>query len=491
MTLAPRTIRARVALGTFGVLAVALALAGAVVDHAVRRSTRDVLDARLLSEAEALASLTRYDGRRVSLDFEDETMTSFASPAGGAYFEVRSPRGIVESSRSLAGAHLPEPDLPPAGLRERRVAWITAPGPREAEVRLVALTVLRAVTGQDDEEPLDRASSVAVTVEVARSLAEIGAAVERTRAALALALPLALVLGTAAAFLVARAATAPIARLAREARAVDASTAGSPGARLALDAVDGELRELAGTLNEAFDRLAATIERERRFSADAAHELRTPLAVARARLELALSQDREPEAYREAARVALEAGARLERTVDALLVLARAEAGRFERERVDLRGVAARAIEGAEPLAREVGARISIAGAIEDELPVSGDPALLDRMVGNLVENAVRHGGAAVEVALTLEGATAGIAVRDRGPGFAPDLLPILFERFARGDASRSRKTGGTGLGLSIARAIARVHGGDVTAAQRAGGGAEVRVELPRVAAAAAAAARR
>ncbi|HVY61377.1 MAG TPA: ATP-binding protein [Planctomycetota bacterium] len=480
--LGPRTIRARIAIATFLVLSVVLGVAGAVIDRTVRESALRALDARLASEAEALAALTRYDGRRVELDFEDETMTSFA-PSSGAYFQVTTSKGLVERSRSLRGTSLPGPDpadlAPLAGAADRRVSFATIPGPHEPRVRAVMLVVSRGAQEAEDTEAeaTDSAPRIVVAVQVARSLAELEQAAARTRRALLLALPIALGLGTAGAFAVARRATRPIDRLAREAREI---AAGSSSVRFDVGRVEGELRDLAQTLNGAFDRLASALDRERRLSADAAHELRTPIALARSRLELAMLRDREPAAYREAVGAALEAVDRLERISDALLLLARAEAGQFPRERVDLRGAIARAIETVEPLAQQASVSIAVEGAT-DELPVVGSGPLLERLLSNLIENAVRHGGSGrrVDVAATAMDRRAEVLVLDRGPGLPEDLVPRLFERFARGDASRARETGGTGLGLAIARTIARAHGGEVVVADREGGGAAVHVSLP------------
>jgi signal transduction histidine kinase len=307
---------------------------------------------------------------------------------------------------------------------------------------------------------------------VARSTAEAAAAVRRVRRAMATALPLAALCGAAGAFFVARRATRPIALLTQSARALAAAGKGA----LDAGATPGELRELARTLNEAFAQIAAAAERETRFAADAAHELRTPVAVLRMSLELALSRPREAAEYRATLEDALAACLRLHELSESLLLLHRAEHGAVAAERLDLRDVVREAIAESDAAAR--GPRISYEPPA-DSLPVDGRRALLGRVVGNLLQNARRHGGGTVRLSLREDGGCAALVAEDDGPGFPPELLPRLFERLARGDASRARTAGGAGLGLAILRAVAESHGGTALASNRPGGGARVEVRLP------------
>jgi signal transduction histidine kinase len=407
-------------------------------------------------------------------------MTSFVSSSGGAYFELSTTAGVVERSRSLGGKDLPAPapnELAPLpSRRDRRLAWTITDGFDGHRLRVVTLVVSRGRVGDGDDDAAPDGPRVTVAVQVARSLADVDRARRQALSALAIALPIALLIGSAGAFLVAWRATSPIERLSRDARAIGAGSL----ARLDLSRVEGELRVLGETLNAAFDRLGEAIEREHRFSSDAAHELRTPLSIARSRLELTAMRERDPKEYQAAIATALEALDRLEKVASSLLVLARAESGSVAGERHDLRAIASRAVESTRPLAQSASVPLSI--ALPDvELPVVGSGALLERVIANLVENSVRHGGspAGVEIQIRAVEPGAEVHVLDRGPGFPDDFLPRAFERFARGDASRTRATGGAGLGLAIARAIARAHGGEVAAARREGGGAEVVVTLP------------
>ncbi len=424
-----RTIRARVALATSLLLSLVLALAATIIVLVVRASARASLDHELLTEAEAVAALV-HDGR---VDFRDELMPAFVSSATGAFFQVSS-GGKVVGSPSLGSASLPSPE--PSG---ERASFATAEDP-EGKLRIVTLSLPGLV------------------VQVARRLHQAEATSVPVRLALGIALPIALVLGGLGAFVVARRATAPIARLSREAQAIDDADLAR---RLDTGELEGELQDLARTLNGAFDRLGGAVERERRFSSDVSHELRTPLTVLRSETELALSRERTSEEYRATLELVLDETDRLEKIVRALLLLGRAEAGRLTLERLDLR----------DAIAPREGVRLELPAT---PVFVRGNASLLERLVGNLVENAVVHGKSDVALTLAVADGRARLVVGDRGPGFPAGFAERAFERFTRGDESRNRSTGGFGLGLAIARAIARAHGGDLEAGTREGGGAQV-----------------
>ena len=230
------------------------------------------------------------------------------------------------------------------------------------------------------------------------------------------------------------------------------------------------------------DRLQASFEAQRRFVADASHELRTPLAVMRTEVEVALA---DPHAsvddLRAAAVVVRDATERADRLVDSLLVLARSDRvqadGLAVRERVELTEVCGEALRAVDPEVRARGLRVATAHA---PAAVLGDPVLLGRLAGNLVENAVRHnvdGGWLRVDTGTVEG-RARLQVSNGGPPLDPDEVPALFEPFRRSGAARTARRG-AGLGLAIVRAVVRAHGGTVDAAARPDGGLVVTVDLP------------
>jgi signal transduction histidine kinase len=266
-------------------------------------------------------------------------------------------------------------------------------------------------------------------------------------------------------------ATAELARLATELETVEA---GSLDRRLAPRRTT-EVDRLATVLNRLLARLEAALGHLRRFTADAAHELRTPIAAVRARIEVALAGARSPEAYRDGLLDTLEQTERLERLAADLLTLSAIEAGRAGDELVRLDALAREVAEFLEPVAQEQGRDFSCRA--ERPVTVRGTPDLLKRLILNLVDNAFRHTApsAAVELSVSVDGTTSAIEVRDRGAGIDDIDLPVVFERFRRGRTS----TSGTGLGLALCQEIATRHGGGVALRSAPGRGTVVRVTLP------------
>jgi signal transduction histidine kinase len=252
-------------------------------------------------------------------------------------------------------------------------------------------------------------------------------------------------------------------------------------ARIALAGPQDELKQLADTFDEMLGRLEAAFEAQRRFVADASHELRTPLAVMRTEVDVALADpDAGVEDLRASAEVVREATMRADRLVDSLLLLAQSErlAGPAVRERVELPEVAA---QGLSAVAAEVQERRLEVATSYGPAGVLGDRGLLERLAGNLVENAVRHnlpdGWVRVDTG-TVEG-RARLQVSNSGAVLAPDQVAGLFEPFRRYGTARTARRG-AGLGLAIVRAVAELHGGTVGAAARPDGGLTVTVDLPR-----------
>jgi two-component system OmpR family sensor kinase len=304
-------------------------------------------------------------------------------------------------------------------------------------------------------------------------------AVERAELALLLGAPVAVLLAGVGAWVLAGAALRPVERMRREAAEISDRDLDR---RLGVPATRDEVAALGTTINALLGRLQDALHRERGFVADAGHELRTPLAILRAELELAARPGRSREALAEAVHQAGEETDRLIRLAEDLLLLARADNHqpflRTKRLSVpDLLHAAARGT-GTRVAEREV----TIVVHVPDALEVEADPDRLRQAVDNLLDNAARHSPSGGVVELSASVARPGvltIEVDDRGSGFPVEFLPHAFDRFHRAGDARSRGDGGTGLGLSIVRAILRAHGGEAVASNRPGGGAAVRIELP------------
>jgi hypothetical protein len=250
--------------------------------------------------------------------------------------------------------------------------------------------------------------------------------------------------------------------------------------RIALDGPDDELRELADTFDDMLDRLAAAFASQRRFVANASHELRTPLTVLRAEVDVTLADpDASNAELRQMGETVRDATIECEQLLEALLLLARSEAGIDRRAPVDLAAAAHRAAAARSHEAAEHHVDVTISAPTPAVL-VEGDPRLLERLVANLVDNGVRHNepGGWATVAVTREGDCAEVVVANSGapiPEAAAERLLEPFQRVAR----RGDGPPGAGLGLSIVRSVATAHGGTVTLSPRPGGGLRVAVRLP------------
>jgi signal transduction histidine kinase len=287
------------------------------------------------------------------------------------------------------------------------------------------------------------------------------------------------VIGVAGAYVVAGRALRPLQQVTSTARHLTGETLDQ---RIRYVGADDEVAELAATFDAMLDRINTAFETQKRFVANASHELRTPLAVMRTEVDVTLADpDADTSEFRRMAKVVRDGSERANALVDALLVLARSEAqaGRRLSKKVaaDLSAGVAAALQAT----RREADRISITTETSLEpAPVVGDPGLLDRLAGNLIENAVRynHLHGRIWVRTGADDTHAYLVVRNTGFEVDPADVPGLFEPFRRGGRERTGGRG-SGLGLSIVRAIADAHGGSVTAVAQPDGGLEVTVRLP------------
>jgi signal transduction histidine kinase len=267
----------------------------------------------------------------------------------------------------------------------------------------------------------------------------------------------------------------PVHEITTVARRLSASTLDE---RIGLEGPNDELKELADTFDAMLDRLAAAFAAQKEFVDNASHELRTPLTIMRTEVDVTLDDpDASPDDLRRMAATLREATARSEGIIDRLLTLARSEE-LTERETLDLSEIVTEVLadSGAAAGLRDLSFDLSLEPA-----PVVGDTALLDRLVANLIDNALRYApeGGAISVRTAATGATATLEVANGGDHIPAEDLARLFERFYRRDASRARALGGSGLGLAIVAAVAGAHGGEVRAQSPADGGLVITVALP------------
>jgi two-component system heavy metal sensor histidine kinase CusS len=295
---------------------------------------------------------------------------------------------------------------------------------------------------------------------------------------LILALGLALVACAAGGHLIARRGVRPLAAITAAAGRVRPTALAE---RIDPAGLPAELHELARTFNGMLDRLEDSFGRLARFSADIAHELRTPVNNLRGSVEVALGQPRPQEEYREVLGSALEECDRLAGTIDGLLFLARAEhpATQINREPVELGRELQAVCEFYEAAAAEAGVRLNVAAG--EAVSARLDRSLVQRAIGNLVANAINHtpSGGSVTLSAVAKNREIVIEVADTGRGVATEHLPHLFDRFYRADPARTSAAGHLGLGLAIVKGIAELHGGRVVVESEVGSGTRVILRLP------------
>jgi heavy metal sensor kinase len=290
--------------------------------------------------------------------------------------------------------------------------------------------------------------------------------------------PLVLVCAALGGLFLANRALRPIARMTHTAAEI---SAGDLSRRIGYRGVMDEVGQLARIFDQMLNRIQATIERERRFTADASHELRTPLTAIKGRISMILTQPRPPEQYAVAFQQVETQVDRMIRLTNDLLFLARLDEQRLPWHPVtlNLSHVLEATVEQMRQLADDV--PINLTEQIQPELLIQGDPDYLIGIILNLIDNAIKYTtiNGKVTVVATQVAEIVLVTISDTGAGIAPEHLSHLFERFYRVEAARTRQTGGTGLGLAIAYEVVRLHGGTLTVQSQLNQGTTFQLQLP------------
>jgi two-component system OmpR family sensor kinase len=441
-------IRVRLALVFALAMAIVLAGAGWFAYSRVSADLRRALDQDLRARGQDLSALVGHGG---SVSATEGSLIE----NGESFAELLDSEGrVLDATRPIEQSLLAPPELE-AALRGPIFAdRVGVPGLDEP-ARILALPVTHAgskevlVVGATRENRLETLSSL--------------------RASFLIGGPIALLLAAFGGYLLAGAALRPIESMRR--RAAEISTT-SLDERLPVPRANDAVSRLGVTLNAMLARLEDGLERERRFLADASHELRAPVALLKTELGLALKPGRTDAELREAIASAAEHTDRLARIADDLLLLARAEQGelRLKTDQVDVADVL-------HDVTRRFRTDRAISIAPGEPIVVTADRLRLEQALTNLVDNALRHGSGAVTVSASADNGTAELHVMDEGHGFDEAFLPQAFERFTRADEGREGE--GSGLGLAIVTTIARAHRGSASAKNLPGGGADVWISLP------------
>ena len=455
------SFRSRLALAHAAAIVVVLALAALGGYWGLSKAVHGQLDAALFALAETEIGMLAEDGGRPAAVHEAPRGTAPPSFVRlDRLIQIVDAQGHpLARSSNLGEAQLPTPGALMARLATGETVFETLNGFGEEPTRMVSVPV----PGRAPWRAVQVAGSLDDTIRVMESAGVL---------LLLLGIALFVALGTAGASLTNRVFSA-IDDVVRHAQRIGEAHLTE---RLAHPGPHDEIGRLVDTLNDMLARLDHSFEAQQRFTADASHELRSPLSRLRIEIELALRRPRAPTEYEATLRSCLEEAERLTLLVDELLVLARLDAGqeRGPTETVCLNELAQDAARRLDSTARQRQVRINLEHAL-----VARGPASL--VLANLLDNALKFSpaGSSVTLRVAAVGLQAVVSVADTGPGLQADELPHLFDRFYRGAAARASGVPGVGLGLALSQAIVHAHGGSIEASSPASGGATFSIRLP------------
>jgi heavy metal sensor kinase len=454
-------IRARLTALYFAVLAVSFAAFFWVSDLGFRRSIDATVDSASRTNLETVQRLVSASSSLPQNGKLREELIRLADLwASGALFEVAGPDGAwIFRPQPFLRVYPPLPEA-----RDANVTFATANLDfLQYRIALQRITVngkVYEIHAAVPTEPFDQALDHFRLIET-----EI--------------LPVLVVLASLLGYWLSGRSLAPVNRIIETAGRIGAQNLSS---RLDVPAVRDELRRLTETLNAMLARIEASFKSITQFTADASHDLRTPVAVIRATAEITLRKPRTQEEYRRALSTILETSVDTSELLENLLTLARADAGAsgMEMRRLDLSAHVQKARERAALLGLEKALDVTATTPIEP-VWVKADAVAVDRLLLILLDNAVKYSptGGRCEIALSRSETVARITVRDSGAGIPETELNHIFDRFYRVDRARSKNTGGAGLGLAIARWITEMHGGTIAAESSAGMGSSFHVQIP------------
>lgn len=456
--MAKLSIRMRLTIWYGGVLAVVLIAFSAVIYFTMRHQMLSRIDHGLDEEmADVMSEVKRADSRAGMLEWLDRRFGQHQ----GFDFQITSADGDrVFVNERLGDLHMP---IPSPLVMNRDVF---------ASYQRTNLPRWRIVTRKvDGPEGM-------LFVQVARSLEFYDHEMSELLLVLLLTGPLTLLVALGGGYFLARRAISPVDRMTETANRIEAKRLGQ---RIEVANASDELGRLADTLNGMLDRLEKSFREMQRFTADASHELRTPISVIRTEAEVALNQPVSDDEKQNLLSNVLEECERLTSITDQLLTLSREDAGiaEFRGEPVDVGDLANDVAETMRPLADAKG--LGLAVATNGSVIVAGDADRLKQVVYNLLDNSIKYTPQTghVELAVTRAGSGIELTVRDTGVGISSEHLPHVFERFYRIDKARTRSEGGTGLGLSIVESIVVAHGGRVEIESQANEGTKITISLP------------
>lgn len=458
----PRSIRVRLTVWYSAILALALASFGALSWLTIRHILIRTIDDTLKDRVEGVRRFMEHQTGALSVEeIRDEFKEHSVLGPGGDLFQVCDARGVwLYRSVPLENGDVPIP--PPSALSSAG----------QTEGRVVAGSELRFLARRVEVR------GSLYTVQVAAPMDELKHGLAGFGWALVILTPLVLLVAATGGGWMSKRALQPVDRIIESARSIGEQ---SLAQRLPVPATNDELQRLSETLNQMLARIEGAFRRIVEFTADASHELRTPVALIRTSAELALRKPREAPDYRQALEEVHSETLRTTDLIENLLTLARADAGKaaLDQRQIDLVPIVREASMQAEKLARakNIEFRAELPGV---PLCTIGDEGALRRLLLIVIDNAVKYTKEGqVTVRLLSSDGVSQVQVSDTGVGIASGDLPRIFERFYRADQSRSRDSGGAGLGLAIAKWIVEAHHGSIEAQSRPHQGSTFLITLP------------
>jgi heavy metal sensor kinase len=458
------SIRARLTLWYTSLLAVTFLILGFVAYVLVGYTLHKESDSALRSVATALADRRAAETMGLPPDVDDIFRRFFGPPPVGPYFEWLDPRGNPQHD-------LHEPNaLPFTQLARQNAARGIATFETFTAIDRYPVRVLTW--------PVVDSGRVIAVIRVGNSEMSL----QKTLSSLMLIMtglfPLALALAGGGGWFLAYRALMPVDRMTKAARRIEANQL---NARIEVSGSHDELDRLAETLNSMLARLESAFAEMRQFTADASHELQTPLTILRGEIEITLRSKRTEAEYVNVMKSALEEIERISVLVEGLLLLARSDAGvlRMDRKEVGLPMLVEDVLDRLAPFAQTKSVLLRLAEI--ETVEVEGDPVHLGRLLFNLVDNAIKYTppGGVVRVSIRRDDDEAFLSIADTGMGIPPEEQKKVFQRFYRSPEARSGTQGGSGLGLAIVKSIVEAHGGTVELESTSGKGSVFTVRLP------------
>jgi heavy metal sensor kinase len=428
------------------------------------------VDNKIRTMAEIVASSARspFEAGTSIADLDQVMTDQFGIRPLGRFIQILDESGRVgDRSTNLRDVQIP---ISVQTLKAASKGAITF-----ETVRVMGKYPLRVVT-----IPISENGKMAGIVQVGSSLEGVEDALHQLLLILLIAVPAALLVASAGGLFLANKALRPVDAITQIARRIGS---GDLSQRIRIKRANDELGRLASTFNEMIAKLEKSFRQVKRFTADASHELKTPLTILRGEVEVGLKKKRGLKEYQRILASNLEEISRMSRIVEDLLTLSRADMGELtmEREEIELSTLAREVWEDLQMMAKKK--RVQLKFMDDGFTRVEGDPLFLRQLILNITENGLKYTPAGGEVALKVKGdrdqGVVRLFVSDTGVGIPQKDLKRVFDRFFRVDTARSRETGGTGLGLSICQWIAHAHEGQIAVESTVGKGSTFTVTLP------------